>query len=198
MSSINVSSTEDTPGFGLCEEERILLQQVALEAVEFGIKHGKHLPVETSRYPALLQNPGACFITLKKDGELRGCIGSLVPHRPLVDDVAYNAHAAAFSDPRFMPVSGNELENITFHISILTPAEPMTFNSEEDLLDQIRPGIDGLILEDEQHRGTFLPSVWESLPDAKSFLQHLKQKAGLPGDYCSKNLKVSRYTTESF
>jgi AmmeMemoRadiSam system protein A len=122
----------------------------------------------------------------------------LEARQPLVNDVAYNAFAAAFSDPRFQPVSNDEREHLEFHISVLTPATPMTFDSEEDLLKQIRPGIDGLVLEDGQYRGTFLPAVWESLPDAESFLQHLKQKAGLPQDYWSETIKISRYTTESF
>jgi AmmeMemoRadiSam system protein A len=115
-----------------------------------------------------------------------------------VNDVAHNAYAAAFMDPRFLAVTEDELENLEIHISVLTPAVAMTFDSEEDLLKQIRPGIDGLVLEDGRHRGTFLPAVWESLPDVKSFLQHLKQKAGLPDNYWSDSLKVSRYTTESF
>jgi AmmeMemoRadiSam system protein A len=131
-------------------------------------------------------------------GELRGCIGSLEAYRPLVEDVAHNAYAAAFSDPRFTPLSETELIDVEFHISVLTPAAPMHFESEADLLSQLRPGIDGLVLEDAGHRGTFLPSVWESLPDAAQFLQHLKMKAGLPADYWSDNLKVSRYTSESF
>jgi AmmeMemoRadiSam system protein A len=191
-----VANTE--PGTGLCEEEHILLRQIALEAVEFGLKHGKHLAIDTSRYPKPLQKPGACFVTLKLAGQLRGCIGSLEAHQSLVNDVAYNAFAAAFSDPRFPPVSNNELENLEFHISVLTPAVAMDFDSEEDLLKQIQPGIDGLVLEENQHRGTFLPAVWESLPEAESFLRHLKQKAGLPQDYWSESIKVSRYTTESF
>ena len=191
-------STRSLPTTGLCEEDHILLRKIALEAVKYGLKHGSHFPVETPRYPALLQNPGASFVTLKKAGELRGCIGSLEAYQPLVNDVAHNAYAAAFSDPRFQPVSNDELENLEFHISVLTPAVAMSFDSEEDLLKQIRPDIDGLVLEENQHRGTFLPAVWESLPDAKDFLQHLKQKAGLPQDYWSSSIKVSRYTTESF
>jgi AmmeMemoRadiSam system protein A len=187
-----------SPPSSLCEEEHILLHQVALEAVKYGLEKGGYLPIDTARYPRPLRELGASFVTLNKGGELRGCIGSLEAHRPLVEDVAHNAYAAAFSDPRFPPLAAQELPELEFHISILTPAEPMSFSSEEDLLAQIRPGIDGLILEDAGRRGTFLPSVWESLPDARSFLQHLKLKAGLPADYWSPTLKVSRYTTESF
>lgn len=195
-----MSSTEQisAPASGLCEEEHILLRQVALEAIKYGLEHGSHMPVAISRYPRLLQQAGASFVTLKKQGELRGCIGTLEAYQPLVKDVAHNAYAAAFSDPRFLPLSGDELDGLEIHISVLTPAVPMTFDSEADLLSQIRPGIDGLILEEDHLRGTFLPSVWESLPDAKSFLQHLKQKAGLPAHYWSPHIRISRYTTESF
>lgn len=191
-------STEKMTSPTLCEEEHILLREIALEAIKFGLSQGNHLPVETSRYPKSLQNPGASFVTLNRQGQLRGCIGSLEAHQPLVNDVAYNAYAAAFSDPRFSPLTEDELHDLELYISVLTPAEPMSFDSEKDLLEQIRPGIDGLVLEDGYNRGTFLPAVWESLPDKTSFLQHLKRKAGLPPDYWSPTLKVSRYTTESF
>ena len=193
-----MSSTEELTTTGLCEEEHILLREIALESVRHGLKYGKHLPVETSRYPRTLQAPGASFVTLKSHGQLRGCIGSLEAHQPLINDVAYNAYAAAFSDPRFPPLSEDELEGLEFHISVLTPAVPMEFESEQDLLEQIRPGIDGLVLEDGYNRGTFLPAVWESLPDKTSFLQHLKLKAGLPPDHWSDSIRVLRYTTESF
>ena len=182
----------------LCEEERILLRKLAHEAVKYGLQQGGYLPIDTARYPRPLREPGASFITLKKNGELRGCIGSLEAHRPLVEDIVHNAYAAAFSDPRFSPVPEKELSQLEFHLSVLTPAEPMQFSSEADLLRQIQPGIDGLVLEEDRQRGTFLPAVWESLPDATQFLQHLKLKAGLPADYWSDTLKVSRYTTESF
>lgn len=193
-----MSSTEDSPLSTLCEEEHILLRELVLEAIKYGLEQENHLPVDTSRYPKSLQQPGASFVTLNKDGQLRGCIGSLEAYQPLVNDVAYNAYAAAFNDPRFPPVSEDELDQLEFHISVLTPAVPMEFESEQDLLEQIRPGIDGLVLEDGVHRGTFLPAVWESLPDKINFLRHLKQKAGLPPDYWSDTIRVSRYTTESF
>ena len=147
---------------------------------------------------ATLQQIRATFVTLEIDGELRGCIGTLEAHQALVNDVAYNAHAAAFSDPRFFPLSEKEYPRLDIHISILTPAEPMRFSSENDLIAQLRPGVDGLILQDGNHRGTFLPSVWEQLPEAKQFFTHLKRKAGLPMDYWTDSLQVYRYTTESF
>lgn len=193
MFSIDTNATSR-----FCEEEKMLLRQVAKNAVEYKLQHGTPLNVDTAHYPHPLREPGASFVTLKKHSELRGCIGSLEAHRPLVEDVAHNAHAAAFTDPRFPPVSLQELPELEFHISVLTPAMPMQFESEKDLLEQIRPGIDGLVLEDGPYRGTFLPAVWESLPDATQFLQHLKLKAGLPKDHWSDTLKISRYTTESF
>jgi len=113
-----------------------------------------------------------------------------------VEDVAENAFAAAFRDPRFPAISSSELADLDLHISILSPAEAMHFDSEQSLLAQLKPGLDGLILQDGYHRGTFLPSVWEQLPDAAEFLRNLKQKAGLPSDYWSDHLKISRYSTE--
>lgn len=140
----------------------------------------------------------ATFVTLEIGGALRGCIGVLEAIRPLVVDVARNAFAAAFEDPRFPRLTRAELPRLDIHISVLTPPEPMHFDSEADLLRQIRPGIDGLILEDRGRRGTFLPSVWEQLPKPDEFFEHLRHKAGLPGGYWSETLIVSRYTTESF
>ncbi len=122
---------------------------------------------------------------------------TLVARRPLVEDVAHNAYAAAFSDPRFPPLARHELEGLDVHLSVLSPMEPLTFRSEADLLGQIRPGVDGLLLEEGRHVGTFLPSVWESLPDAETFWRALKRKAGLPADYWSPSLRVSRYTAAS-
>lgn len=193
-----MSSTDNDQHSSLCEEEHILLRNVAKEAIAYGLEYGGHMPVDTSRYPLALRKPGASFVTLKKYGELRGCIGSLEAYQPLVEDIAHNAYAAAFSDPRFPSLSESELAELDIHISVLTPAVPMQFTSQADLLQQIQPGIDGLVLEDGRHRGTFLPAVWEQLPDAAQFLQHLKLKAGLPADYWSDSIKISRYTTESF
>jgi AmmeMemoRadiSam system protein A len=193
-----MSSTEAIPPRPLCEEEHILLHQVAHEAIQHGLETGEHLLVDTPRYPPPLREHRASFVTLQKYGELRGCIGTLEAARPLVEDVAHNAFAAAFQDPRFPPLATPELAELEIHISVLTPAVPMSFESEQDLLRQIRPGIDGLVLEEGLRRGTFLPSVWESLPEARDFLNHLKLKAGLPPDYWSPTLHVSRYTTESF
>lgn len=194
----NTSSTTHNQPSTLCEEEHILLRQIAKNAVQHALQTGEHLSVDTARYPRPLREHGASFVTLKKNGELRGCIGSLEAHQPLANDVAHNAYAAAFSDPRFPPLTEKEFTEVDFHLSVLTPPVPMKFTSEEDLIKQLRPSIDGLVLEDGFHRGTFLPAVWESLPDASQFLQHLKLKAGLPANHWSGTLTVSRYTSDSF
>ncbi|HEY0634999.1 MAG TPA: AmmeMemoRadiSam system protein A [Gammaproteobacteria bacterium] len=179
-------------------KERALLLDLAESSIRHGITHRRPLPVELASYPEVLRQPGACFVTLKSHGALRGCIGTLEARHPLVEDVAGNAWAAAFSDPRFPPLTSCELHGLELHISVLTTPQPMCFNSESDLLAQLKPGVDGLIIEDEGCRGTFLPSVWESLPRPADFLCHLKMKAGLPSDHWTKTLQVSCYQTESF
>jgi len=148
--------------------------------------------------PSELKEERATFVTLTIAGALRGCIGMLEACRPLVEDVVENARAAAFGDPRFEPLSKEEFDQLEIHISVLSPPEEMNFSSEADLLAQIRPGEDGLILQEGGRRGTFLPSVWEELPDKELFLMHLKMKAGLPNTYWSDTLLVSRYTAEYF
>ena len=149
---------------------------------------------ETSE-PELMEHR-ATFVTLESGGQLRGCIGMLEAFRPLAEDVAENAFAAAFHDPRFPPVSPAELDELYISISVLSPPEEMVFSSEKDLLEQIRPGIDGLILQEGFHKGTFLPSVWEQLPETEVFFGQLKLKAGLSPSYWSDSLRVFRYTAE--
>ncbi len=179
--------------------QRDILLGVAAASIRHGLQRGEPLIPETDEFPVALQRPGASFVTLTLNGRLRGCIGSLEALRPLVKDVAANAFAAAFSDPRFPTLSAAEYPLLELAISVLGPAEPMQFSSEADLIAQLRPGVDGLILEDGTgHRGTFLPSVWETLPQPAEFLRQLKLKAGLPPDYWSDNLRVSRYHTETF
>lgn len=183
----------------LSSEQRSTLLQVAEDAIEHQLTEQRPLPVETDRYEPQLQLPRATFVTLQLLGQLRGCIGILEAQRPLVADVAFNARAAAFEDPRFSAVTFEELNRLEIHISVLSPAEEIHFDSERSLQSQLRIGIDGVILEERGiHRGTFLPSVWDQLPTAESFLRHLKQKAGLPSDYWSGSLRAFRYTTESF
>lgn len=148
--------------------------------------------------PDWLDAPGAVFVTLTESGRLRGCIGSLEAHRPLGEDLEHNARAAAFSDPRFPPLSREELPKVRVEVSVLTPASPLAFTDEADALAQLHPGVDGVILERGWHRATFLPQVWEQLPEPRQFMSHLKQKAGLSGDFWAKDLRLSRYGVEKF
>ncbi len=136
------------------------------------------------------------FRYLAQGGKLRGCIGTISAYQPLAEDVAQRAYAAAFDDSRFSPVRADELAHLDISISVLSPPEPLDFTSEADLLEKIQPQVDGLIIEAEGLHGVFLPSVWESLPNKREFLRQLKRKAGLPADYWSEGIKVSRFRTE--
>lgn len=182
----------------LNDSDKRLLIQLAKDSIKHGLATGQPLQVKLQDYPPELTVDRATFVTLERQGQLRGCIGMLEAVRPLVEDIAENAFSAAFRDPRFPPLTADELTDLDLHISVLSPAEAMSFTSEQDLVSKIQPGIDGLILQEGYRRGTFLPSVWEQLPDAQQFLRHLKQKAGLPPDYWSDSVKISRYKTEMF
>ena len=182
----------------LSEDARNTLIDLARQSIQHGLKQGEPLKIRAENYSPELQAERASFVTLNRQGLLRGCIGHLEASLPLVVDVAENAFSAAFRDPRFPPLSLNEVVDLEIHISVLTPAQPISFSSEADLLQQLRPGVDGLILVDGQAKGTFLPSVWESLPLAQDFLRHLKNKAGLAENHWSETLKIYRYETESF
>ncbi len=173
------------------------MMDVAWQSIRHGLARGRPAPVDVHRFDPALRERRATFVTLRRGEELRGCIGVLEHVRPLVEDVAHNAFAAAMRDPRFEPVSPLELGRLTVHISVLGEPEPMQFTDEADLLAQLRPHVDGLILSSRGRKSTFLPAVWESLPDPRQFLAHLKVKAGLPQDYWSDDLEVRRYTTES-
>lgn len=177
-------------------EQQILLD-TARAAIQYGLTNHAPLKVNYQNYSPALQAIRAAFVTLRINGKLRGCIGSLQAHLPLIQDVAQNSFSAAFKDPRFPPLSAAEQDKLALHISILSAPEPIAFSSEQDLLSKIRPQIDGLILSVGKHRGTFLPSVWQQLPEPATFLRHLKNKAGLPQDFWSSDIKVERYTTES-
>ena len=147
--------------------------------------------------PELLKN-AATFVTLTQNGQLRGCIGSLQAYRPLLDDIRENACNAAFRDPRFKPLSAEELPATRVEVSLLTPAVAMQFSSEADALAQLRPNIDGIIFSAGSRRSTFLPQVWEQLPKPADFMAHLKQKAGLPATYWGNDVKLERYTVEKW
>lgn len=178
--------------------EQTLLLDVALASIKHGLQTGNALVPDTEAYPSALTGAGASFVTLKQDDTLRGCIGSLEPRPCLVSNVADNAWAAAFRDPRFPALAAAELASLTIHISVLGALQPVACRSEAQLLEQMQPGVDGWVIQEQAHRGTFLPSVWESLPDPRLFLAHLKEKAGLSANYWSDNIEVWRYPVTSF
>ncbi len=180
------------------KEEQKALLDVAYKAIDYKLATQQTLVIIPAQYPAALQAKRATFVTLEIDAQLRGCIGSLEARQPLVSDVAYNAHAAAFSDPRFNPVIREELKKLSIHISVLSEPQPLLCDSEQDLINKLVPGKDGLILEEGSRRATFLPSVWESLPDPRQFIAHLKQKGHFQADYWSPDLRVYRYYTDYF
>lgn len=147
---------------------------------------------------AWLSEPGACFVTLTQQGRLRGCIGSLEAWEPLLDDVRHNAVAAAFRDPRFPRLRRDELDRTTIEVSVLSPSEPLRCTSESDAMAQLRPHRDGVILRYGGHRATFLPQVWEQLPDMVDFMAALKRKAGLRVDFWHHGIELSRYSVTSW
>lgn len=198
MAPMPFTETASEPPAVYDATERTILLDIAARSITHGLEHQRPPDLDPAEYPEPLRAIRATFVTLERHADLRGCIGVLDAFRPLVMDVAHNAFAAAFEDPRFPPLRAAEYPELSLKLSILTPAEPLSFTSEAELLARIRPGIDGLILSDSGHRGTFLPSVWEQLPNPRDFLGHLKRKAGLPMGYWSDSLRIARYTTESF
>ncbi|MBS1169260.1 MAG: hypothetical protein H6R01_178 [Burkholderiaceae bacterium] len=150
-------------------------------------------PADADESAPWLAEPGACFVTLRQNRQLRGCIGTLEAYRPLLQDVKANAQAAALRDPRFSPLKRAEFSQIQIEVSLLTPKETLQFTSEAHALEQLQPDVDGVIIEYGRHRSTFLPQVWEQLPSVAEFMLHLKQKAGLPGDFWSEELAIYRY-----
>ena len=145
-----------------------------------------------------LDEPAATFVTLRRHGELRGCIGSLEADRPLREDVATNARAAALRDPRFPPLTRAELDGLSIEVSLLSPPQPLSIVDEDDVVRQLDAVRDGVLLEIGPHRATFLPQVWEQLPDARDFLRHLKAKAGLAPGFWSLDIRVSRYAVQKW
>jgi AmmeMemoRadiSam system protein A len=189
-----MSLIEETAG--LSTRDRQTLLEFSQRAIERGLA-GDRLKVQPEEFSAGLQAQAASFVTIKVRRQLRGCIGTLEAQRALIADVVSNAYSAAFRDPRFPALTRAEFLLLDIHISVLSEPQPMAVESEADLLAQLRPGIDGLVLEEGYHRGTFLPAVWEQLSEPRKFVQHLKRKAGLPADYWSPALRVLRYTVES-
>jgi len=181
----------------LNHDEHLVLLELASASIRNGLLDGPPLKVDPAEFSPPLQEPRACFVTITIQGALRGCIGHLEATQSVVEDVVENAYSAAFRDPRFPPLTSSELTQLKLHISILSVPEPLAVSSEQDLLEKLQPGTDGIILHDGIHKGTFLPSVWEQLPQPETFIQHLKMKAGLPAEYWSDSIEVLRYHAES-
>ncbi|MCU0488063.1 MAG: AmmeMemoRadiSam system protein A [Anaerolineales bacterium] len=183
----------------LTDPERKHLLKIARQALSEAVQGHPVTPLDLENLPARLQQTAASFVTLTRAGMLRGCIGALEPYLPLAADVQEHAVAAGLQDYRFPPVQPGELDQIQIEISHLTLAQPLDYSGPVDLLDKLRPGIDGVILKDGFHRATYLPQVWEKLPDKTAFLSSLCQKMGAPPDlWRRKKLQVLVYQVEEF
>lgn len=174
------------------------LLRLARHSIEHGFAHREPLPVDCGALPRVLTEPAATFTTLRFQGQLRGCCGTLEAVRPLAEDVTYSAFQAAFRDPRFDPVGKHEVDAIRLEVSVLSPLESIRVGDEADLLQRLQPGIDGLVIVANGTRATFLPKVWEMLPDPQKFLAALKVKCGLADNYWSELLEFQRYRTRSY
>lgn len=168
--------------------------KVLLPIARAAITRALNMPCTADETAPWLAEHGACFATLTQNGELRGCIGTLQAHRPLLADVKGNAVSAAMHDPRFMPLDAEELDITTVEISLLSPTTAMDVLDEAGVLAQLRPGVDGVVFEYGRFRSTFLPQVWEHFSNPREFLAMLKRKAGLPDDFWEEGVKLSRYT----
>jgi AmmeMemoRadiSam system protein A len=171
-----------------------VLLRLAREAISEKVGLGVSVPSPSHA----LREPGATFVTLFHSGDLRGCIGTVSAWRPLGDDVRANAVAAAFMDPRFSPLTRDEFPGLAVEVSLLDAPRPMFFVDEADALSQLRPGVDGVVFEAGRHRSTFLPQVWDQLPDPREFLGALKRKAGLPSRYWGTEIRLARYEVRKF
>lgn len=192
-------SAERTPRAerSLAQAERSALLAIARRSIELGVR-GEHLRVDALAHTPALRELRASFVTLHRGGALVGCIGSLEAASPLVEEVARVARDAALRDPRFPPLRDDGLAELEIHISVLSPLEPLPAGSREELIAVLRPRIDGLLLRQGALRGTFLPSVWDSLPDPRDFVSELERKAGLLPEAWSRPVECLRYTTEEW
>lgn len=183
----------------LSPTDRQYLLRLAREAITRRLRGKKPPPIDLDALSESLSRDGACFVTLTKYGELRGCIGSLEPRRLLAEDVCENAVSAAFRDPRFPPVSAEELDDLHVEVSVLSAPQPLPYDGPDDLVAKLRPGVDGVVIESGWNRATFLPQVWDKLPDPHQFLEHLCRKAFLSTDaYHKPGLDVYVYQVEKF
>lgn len=183
----------------LTSEERAILLKLARQAMESAVREVKLESLNLQSLPEPLRQRGATFVTLTRKGELRGCIGALEPQTTLAEDVREHAIAAAQQDFRFPPVQPSELPEINIEISRLTIPQDLDYDSPENLINRIRPHVDGVIIFDGWNRATFLPQVWEKLPDPETFFSHLCMKMGASPDlWRRKKLRVQVYQVEEF
>jgi AmmeMemoRadiSam system protein A len=185
----------------ISEEEGKFLLKLARKSIEYYLTYRSILPIDERDIPFdNLKRKGASFVTIEtKYGNLRGCIGSIIPYRPLYEDVIHNAVSAAVSDPRFPPLTLEELPNVKIKVSVLTYPKPLIYKDWKDLLEKLKPFEDGVIIKYKNHSATFLPDVWEEIPEKELFLSHLCLKAGLPPDFWKTGLlEVYTYKTIRF
>lgn len=183
----------------LTSDEKQILLQLARQALVEGVGGHKLEPLSLDDFPRALREPGATFVTLTKSGVLRGCVGALDAYQTLAEDVREHAIAAAMQDYRFPPVRPEEVPELRIEISRLTTPQPLSYDEVNDLLKKLRPGIDGVILHDGLHRATFLPQVWEKIPDPAEFLDHLCQKMGVNSElWRQRHLDIYTYQVEEF
>ncbi len=180
------------------QESRAALYKIVANAIDERIKTQKVPEFVNYSHGHVLQSFGASFVTLETDQKLRGCIGSLTAHKPLANDVFINANKAAFSDPRFPPITAEEFEHLQCEIAVLDSPAPLEFESKDDLLEKLSDGNDGVVLQYQQHRATFLPKVWDDIEDADQFLAALMKKSGLPAGFWHDDIKIQTYSTERF
>lgn len=178
--------------------DRRCLLELARRSISIGCGQDSTPALPRETWSGALTDTRATFVTLKHDGRLRGCRGTVEPKSPLVEDVWQNAWASAYTDPRFQPVSPPEINLLEICISVLTPLQPLSVASEAQLLELLRPGLDGLVLRCGSAGATFLPAVWEMLPDPREFITQLKLKAGWSPSFWSDSLTAQRYGTETF
>lgn len=177
--------------------DKVLLQ-IAKSAILDKFENNQTIDVDEllKKYPYLTKD-GACFVTLKYERDLRGCIGSIIPHRTLYDDIVHNAVSAGFGDPRFNALNEDELSHLTLEVSVLSEPEILEYKDYDDLLKKVKPNVDGLILKHGVYSGTFLPQVWEQLPSPKQFLEHLSMKAGSYPSIYEEHPTIYRYSVDA-
>lgn len=181
------------------EIQQEILLKIARDAINKATNRQPLPKIDLKNLPSALEENGASFVTLTKNGRLRGCIGTLEAYQPLALDIQEHAVAAALEDPRFPRVLPEELQEIKIEVSVLSPKVPLSYSGPNDLLQKLQPGVDGVVLQDGYRRATYLPQVWEQLPDPKQFLSHLCRKMGAPADlWHQKELSVSIYHVQEF